>query len=165
MDIIVFSDSHGNTDRMARLIDLSGADIVLHLGDGAEDFEKLALRDRRRRLYIGVRGNCDRFSRDLPEIREFEREGVRFLLLHGHTHHVKHGTGELERCARERGADIVLYGHTHTPDDRFLPGGEGEKPLRILNPGSIGSPFRPSFATITLREGQLLTNCASAEGR
>ncbi len=160
MDIIIFSDSHGNGERMADMIRRSGADTVIFLGDGLSEFERFQMTDRRRRIYISVKGNCDLFRDDTPSMREFELEGVKFLALHGHTMNVKYGTEDLEEYARSKGIDIVLYGHTHMPDDRYLPAREGEKPLRMLNPGSIGASYKPSFATVTIQNGQILANCA-----
>ena len=160
MDIIVFSDSHGNGERMTEMIRRSGADAVIFLGDGLREFEKLQMADRRRRIYISVRGNCDVFENGTPLTREFELEGVTFLALHGHTMNVKHGTKALEEYAKSRGIDIVLYGHTHVPDDRYLHNEEDKKPLIMLNPGSIGDSYKPSFATVTVKNGQILTNCA-----
>ena len=161
MDIVVFSDSHGNSARMRDVIDSTGADVVIHLGDGADDIESIERTDRRRRLYIYVRGNCDLFQGELPLTREFTLLGTRFLIMHGHTAGVKHGTAALEALAVSRGADIVMYGHTHEPDDRYLP---GEKPLRVLNPGSIGDRFHPTYATVTLRDGSILVNICDYEG-
>lgn len=164
LDIVVFSDSHGNSARMRDIIDGTGADVVIHLGDGANDIESIEKTDRRRRLYIYVRGNCDFFSSDLPYTREFTLLGRKFLILHGHTAGVKHGTAALEAIASDRGADIVMYGHTHEPDDRFIPGEDGKIPLRILNPGSIGDRIRPTYATVTLRGQDILTNICDYEG-
>ena len=96
LDIVVFSDSHGNSARMRDIIDGTGADVVIHLGDGANDIESIEKTDRRRRLYIYVRGNCDFFSSDLPYTREFTLLGRKFLIMHGHTAGVKHGTAALE---------------------------------------------------------------------
>ncbi len=96
LDIVVFSDSHGNSARMRDIIDGTGADVVIHLGDGANDIESIEKTDRRRRLYIYVRGNCDFFSSDLPYTREFTLLGRKFLIMHGHTAGVKHGTEALK---------------------------------------------------------------------
>ena len=84
--------------------------------------------------------------------------------MHGHTAGVKHGTAALEAIASNRGADIVMYGHTHETDDRFIPGEDGKMPLRILNPGSIGDRIRPTYATVTLRGQDILTNICDYEG-
>lgn len=158
MDIAVFSDSHGKVSRMKKVIENCGADVVIFLGDGISDIELIEKTDRRRRIYTYVRGNCDFSFSDVPTVKEFEFECVRFLIMHGHTMNVKYGTELLEKYARSRNADIVLYGHTHTPDNRYLSGENGEKPLYVFNPGSIGDPFSPSFGFIGISNGQIITN-------
>lgn len=47
LDIVVFSDSHGNSARMRDIIDGTGADVVIHLGDGANDIESIEKTDRK----------------------------------------------------------------------------------------------------------------------
>ena len=162
MRILVFSDSHGNVERMKRVVERTEADLILHLGDGERDFEALQESYRGRAIFMAVRGNGD-FLSDLPAERIFEFEGVRFLMLHGHTRNVKHGNEVLEAYARVQKVDLVLYGHTHCAEDRYYPA-EGEaKPFRLFNPGSIGSPgygLPPRYGYIEIRNGQILTNCA-----
>ena len=169
MKLLIFSDSHGNTERMKAVIRRTPADAVVHLGDGFRDIE--AVRDElgedyeRRLRYFRVRGNCDFFlggAASPPEELTVELGGVRFLLLHGHTRHVKHGTALLENYARGIGADIVLFGHTHEVVDRWLPGEGPTRPLRLFNPGSIGAPAGcdPRYGYIEIRNGQALTNIA-----
>ena len=164
LDIVVFSDSHGNTARMRDVIGSTGADVVIHLGDGANDFAAVEETDRRRRIYIGVRGNCDIFSADLPLSREFVFLSTRFLIMHGHTFGVKHDTEVIEALAVERKADIVMYGHTHEPEDSYIPGTRERKPMRVLNPGSIGDRLHPTYATVTLRGSCIITNICDYEG-
>lgn len=162
MRILVFSDSHGETARMRRVIERTPAELILHLGDGAQEFECLSETVKSRALFLGVRGNCDRIS-DLPAERVFEREGIRFLMLHGHTHQVKHGLGLLEHYAEAQQIDVVLYGHTHRAEDRYCSGEEGRKPLRLFNPGSISAPWRDeaTYGYLEIRNGVLLTNLAA----
>lgn len=58
MRILVLSDSHGNVDNMARAVELTAPDRVLHLGDCQRDLT--ALRARFPALPMeGVPGNCD----------------------------------------------------------------------------------------------------------
>ena len=150
LDIVVFSDSHGNSARMRDIIDGTGADVVIHLGDGANDIESIEKTDRRRRLYIYVRGNCDFFSSDLPYTREFTLLGRKFLIMHGHTAGVKHGTAALEAIASDRGADIVMYGHTHETDDRFIPGEDGNgvySANEFLTRINLMKAYRDDYAT------------------
>ena len=51
MRILVLSDSHGNVDNMARAVELTAPDRVLHLGDCQRDLT--ALRGRFPALPIG----------------------------------------------------------------------------------------------------------------
>lgn len=160
MDILVFSDSHGEIERMRATISRLRPDAVLHLGDGVREFETLAAEDSSRRIYLAVHGNCDRGGIEEPKERLFTWEGLRILALHGYTKGVKHGTEALERYAREQQADIVLYWHTHRKEDLYLPGAEGEKGLRLFNPGSIGDPFHPSFGVLHIKNGQVVSSCS-----
>ncbi len=162
MRILVFSDSHGNVERMKRVVERTEADLILHLGDGEADFEALQADYQSRAMFLAVRGNCDYMS-DLPAERLFGFEGVRILMLHGHTRNVKHGNEELEAFAGQQQADLVLYGHTHCAEDRYYPAEGENKPFRLFNPGSIGSPgwgLPPRYGYIEIRDGQILSNCA-----
>ena len=79
MRILVLSDSHGNVDNMARAVELTAPDRVLHLGDCQRDLT--ALRARFPALPMeGVPGNCDWGSCDQPE-RLLEIGGVRIFVL------------------------------------------------------------------------------------
>jgi predicted phosphodiesterase len=135
MRILVFSDSHGDVARMKRVVERTEADLILHLGDGEADFETLQEDYHGRAMFLAVRGNCDVMS-DLPAERLFAFEGIRILMLHGHTH-----------CA----------------EDRYYPAEGEDKPFRLFNPGSIGSPGYgrpPRYGYIEIRDGQILSNCA-----
>ncbi len=158
MDIAVFSDSHGKVLRMKDAIYASRADFIIFLGDGLSDIEAIEKSDEKRRIYTYVRGNCDFYSSVVPSVKEFELEGVKFLITHGHTMNVKNGTELLEKYARSRNADIVLYGHTHVADNRYLSGKDGEKPLYVFNPGSIGDSLHPTFGFIGVQNRQIITN-------
>ncbi len=156
MKILVFSDSHGRGDRMAEVLSRDKYDVVLFLGDGSADFDKLASESVGNTRFISVKGNCDFFD-GTPEERLIELDGFRVLMLHGHTKNVKHGTSVLEYYAREKEVDLVLYGHTHSRDLRRI---EGEKPFYIFNPGSIGasSYLAPSFGYVETVGEQLVLN-------
>jgi putative phosphoesterase len=149
---------------MRRVVERTPADLVLHLGDGVREFERLSETVESRSLFLAVRGNCDGVS-EWPLERVFEREGFRFLMLHGHTHQVKHGTELLTRYAEAKEIDVVFYGHTHRAEDRYLPAEGGTRPLRLFNPGSIGAPWRDeaSYGYIEIRNGMILTNVAAYE--
>ncbi len=163
MKILVFSDSHGRYDRMADVISRDRYDVVLFLGDGLGDFDKLQENNMGSTRMIAVKGNCDFFD-GTPDERIIELDGFRVMMLHGHKLGVKSGTTNLEYYAREKGVDLVLYGHTHSADVRHI---EGEKPFYILNPGSIGAScyLSPSFGYIETVKGQLVLNVTEYGGK
>lgn len=148
MKIIVFSDSHGDTENMYRAVARVCPDRIIHLGDGWHDAGMLSIRcpslplDR-------VPGNCD-LGAGSPAERLLLAEGKRILICHGHTLHVKTGLLSALYAAQERQADALLFGHTHRPmiDCR---GG-----VWLMNPGSIGSPSRPTYGVLEIRGGSLL---------
>ena len=130
MRVIVFSDSHGSTVCMREaLLDHPEADMIIHLGDGERDLEKLAELTGGRRI-VQVCGNCDLYSL-LPANEIVDAAGVRIFCSHGHTELVKHGNQAFISKARSLGAHIALYGHTHQTVTAYDDG------LHIMNPGSI----------------------------
>ena len=146
MRILVLSDSHGNVDNMARAVELTAPDRVLHLGDCQRDLT--ALRARFPALPMeGVPGNCDYGSCDQPE-RLIELGGVRILMLHGHTRGVKSDVMRAVWAARECGAQVLLFGHTHRP----LVDNDGA--LLVLNPGAAGDPLHPTCGILTIENGR-----------
>ena len=163
MELLIFSDSHGNINAMKRALErqIKRPDAVCFLGDGLSDAE--SLEGNGRILWHCVRGNCDWgvLGDGYPTDRILELEGHRLLLTHGHFYGVKEGCARLLMHALEIGADIVLYGHTHEPMLCTLPAGEEAfgirlpKTIYLFNPGSIGR-HAGSFGTLLLREQDVL---------
>ena len=154
MKIIVVSDSHGARHSLMRIMQLNrDADIVVHCGDSRNELAEMQL-EYPDKVYYTVKGNCD--WGPLPLIEEFTVEGVRFMACHGHMVNVKYGLEELEKAARERGADVALFGHTHIAHDEYRDG------VRLFNPGSCG--YGKSFGVIEVRNGQVLSNIAHLKG-
>ena len=146
MRILVLSDSHGNVDNMARAVELTAPDRVLHLGDCQRDLT--ALRGRFPALPMeGVPGNCDWGSCDQPE-RLLEIGGVRIFMLHGHTRNVKSSPMAAMYAAKEYGAQVLLFGHTHVP----LVDNDGS--LLTLNPGAAGDPLHATCGVLTIENGR-----------
>ena len=88
--------------------------VILHLGDCVPGRSAAggAVSDI---PLLGVPGSCDYGGLDQPE-QLTELGGVRILMMHGHTRHVKSGPmAAMCTAARECGADILLFGHTHQP--------------------------------------------------
>lgn len=147
--ILVFSDSHGVSRDMQKVIDSykNGYECVFFLGDGLRDAEKLVIPSEKGRVF--VRGNCDFYS-DEPLFAVINVGGYDFMLAHGHSYGVKSGLSGYAAAARERKVDAALFGHTHVPFEDCLT--DGEKPLYLFNPGSISCPARgkASFGVITV---------------
>ncbi len=138
MRILVFSDSHRDTDTMYEIIDKNKhcTDLVIHLGDNVDDityhrhkYPTLA--------FIYVSGNCDMFgfSSEVPATYSMTLENRRIFMTHGHRYNVKSGNiSGLEYEASRNHFDIVLYGHTHIA---CLTQKNG---VYYFNPGSISRP-------------------------
>ena len=146
MKILVFSDSHGNRQRMRRAIELQPRRVraVFFLGDGLRDVEESTADGAE--LYT-VCGNCDWFCGDAPTELVRELEGFRFLATHGHAYSVKSGLGALIARAVEADADVALFGHTH----RCFAGYVGR--ALLINPGALKSG---SYCMLTIDKGDVI---------
>ena len=169
MKILVFSDSHGNVNHMRSVIkshlDAGGIDRVFFLGDGIRDVITLA------KIFPSIHfdcvlGNCDSprdVSAGLTDT-SYERLVTvcnrKFLLMHGHKYDVKYSYYDAVDHAIELGADCLLFGHTHKAEDIILEGTSG-KEMRLINPGSCGMGFHPSFALLELVCGELVCGFGS----
>lgn len=161
MDILVISDSHGHADRIESLL-LKPAvkpDAVFFLGDGLSD---MAWINHGKAPLYSVCGNCDMFfSGSAGEEIVCELDGIRIFATHGHRYSVKSTYDNIIKRAVELGADILLFGHTHTSLTQTVPRGEVingvilDKPLYVMNPGSIGG-HNATFGSIVIRKGQII---------
>lgn len=147
MRILVLSDSHGNVENMARCVELTEPDVILHLGDCQRDAEALH-RQFPSLPMQSVPGNCDWGAVDAPEVLT-EYGGVRILMMHGHTRIVKASTLSAVYAAREMGAQVLLFGHTHRP----LVDYDGS--LWVMNPGSVGRGFPCTYGVVTIAGGKI----------
>lgn len=147
MRILVLSDSHGNVENMARCVELTEPDVILHLGDCQRDAETLH-RQFPSLPMQSVPGNCDWGAVDAPEVLT-EYGGVRILMMHGHTRNVKVSTLSAVYAAREMGAQVLLFGHTHRP----LVDYDGS--LWVMNPGSVGRGFPCTYGIVTITGGKI----------
>lgn len=151
MKIIVFSDSHRELEGMRQVIGREKPDYVFHLGDHDTDAEQLS-RDFPLLPVTMVRGNCDGWS-DTPKTLCFVLGGVRFFLCHGHTLGVKSGYLRAEYAALEKNADVLLFGHTH--EAYYACEELGGRRLHVLNPGSSGYGWEPSYGRIVADRGTI----------
>lgn len=156
MKILVLSDSHGNTANMYRAVELEAPHMILHLGDGWRDAERL--HDRFPEIPLEqVPGNCDFRPLEAAE-RCLCLEDLRILLCHGHTYGVKQSLMAAGYAAEERNLDVFLFGHTHCP----LVDRRGK--TLFLNPGSIGDYTRPFYGILTAAAGQADARTVSLRG-
>ena len=131
--MLIFSDSHGDSERMKYIIDEvhPDAEYVLHLGDFDRDIEELAPLWQRK-TFVSITGNCDRYFRYVPAselTRTLDIGGLRIFMCHGDRQGVKStGDAVLSVIAAEKRAEIALYGHTHVASLRFVrvAGNEGD---------------------------------------
>lgn len=145
MLLAVFSDSHGNPRHMADAVAAYHPDCVIFLGDGVRDAERVRQRFPETHFII-LKGNCDPDpGYDADALLKLE--GVGIFAAHGHNHGVKFGMDKFCTSVWCSGSTLGLYGHTHRPLWQEVRG------MQIVNPGSIGSAQRPTFALIRLENG------------
>ncbi len=161
MNLLIFSDSHGNFRAIDKAIALQDAlpasqrpDYILFLGDGLTDLGRLTIPSGT--PLLAVSGNCDGFSPEgEPELRVPVFANKRTVMMHGHRFSVKYGPEGAVSLAVAENADILLFGHTHQPLAEQYEAGEMaygvrlSKPLLIFNPGSIREG---SFGSISVTD-------------
>ncbi|MBO7357840.1 MAG: metallophosphoesterase [Lachnospiraceae bacterium] len=134
MRILIVSDTHGFSNNLIKdLKHMGEPDMLIHAGDSSGEDEYI-----KNLVHCPVKmvlGNND-YSMKLAYEEEFEVEGYRFLLTHGHRDHVYFGTDRLMYKAIERGVDVVVYGHTHIPSIEY----DDNNNVYCVNPGSISFP-------------------------
>lgn len=154
MKILVFSDTHGKTDKMYDIISKAKmtTDLVIHLGDNYKDVE--SIRDMFPECaFLGVCGNCD-YTRDdrYPQSSHITLDGHTFFFTHGHMQSVKtHGFSLLIAQAKNAGASTALFGHTHKGLIKE------ENGITLFNPGSLSQArdySGGSYGVITVKDGK-----------
>lgn len=158
MKIMVVSDTHGRWGRLSDAVRIQPkAEVVIHLGDGAEDLENVRY-EYPEKMMVGVAGNCD-FMSPLPGFDILTIEGRKIFFTHGHIYNVKYGCQRVIEAARQQGADICLFGHTHVPVNEYHDG------LYLMNPGSLGHPYdgQPTYGIIEIVPAGIVTNIVKAK--
>ena len=108
--VLVVSDTHGKADLTAIASLAREADLLVHLGDGFADGQRLAAMQPT--PIVQVTGNHDMPLTLVPE-KVIHLQGWPILLVHGHQHGVKQGPERLSLHARERDCRLALHGHLH----------------------------------------------------
>lgn len=132
MKIIVVSDTHENSVVLNNIVNANkDCDMLIHLGDGEDEFEELSRRLPQLPMVI-VKGNCDEGM--YKPFHIVTAGGLKIFCCHGHTYRVHDGTEYLVGTAYMNGCSVALYGHTHIPFAKQVGG------VFVMNPGS---PSRP----------------------
>jgi len=150
MKILVVSDTHGDVRNLAFVIRTLGErlDLIIHLGDGAADLERLSGEIPVSIPRFMVRGNMDSDPHLLPS---------RVASVRKHLIYASHGNAALASgsllpllyAAREAKASVCLFGHTHIPHRKRM------ENVLLLNPGSLSRPrggWGPTFALLNVPE-------------
>lgn len=152
MRILVFSDTHGETDVMLDALSAAPCEMLLHLGDCTADCEDVRV------LYPNVTiwqvaGNDYRDTMSGIHYEDlFEAGGVRIFMTHGHRYGVRSGPGMLCARAEACGASLALYGHTHVARTGTC------GPVTYLNPGSASLARNVggrSYGVVTVESGRI----------
>ena len=145
---LVVSDTHGRDDNFYK--DLAAeepVDGIIHCGDFEGSEGKFALAADCPVYFVA--GNNDFFS-DLNRELEFNLEGHRAFLTHGHNYMVNMNPDFIRSEAVARGADVVFFGHTHRPVAKAIGG------VYVFNPGSLSYPRQegrqPSYLVLEIDE-------------
>ena len=134
MQILVFSDSHGNLTNFKNILNKYKNTVshVIHLGDYDEDVAEIQ-HSYSSYNFINIAGNCD-YNTVLPTEKTFTLANKTFFITHGHRYSVKNNLVRLTYGAEEKQANICLFGHTHIPVLTFI------NEVLYMNPGSISQP-------------------------
>lgn len=142
--ILIASDSHGNLNNLLIAVKRENPDMVIHLGDGWSDAQKLK-QQFPQLILEQVPGNCDMVEEQTLRVLQIEEKKI--LICHGHTLRVKMGYRNLHAKAQELEVDLALFGHTHKVFYEYY------NRIKYFNPGSIGAPgyrIPPSYGILKI---------------
>ncbi|TYQ14794.1 UNVERIFIED_CONTAM: hypothetical protein Cloal_1173 [Acetivibrio alkalicellulosi] len=156
MSILVFSDSHGNTNNIIKSIKKNkNFELVIHLGDFCRDM--IIVKENFKDLkYEVVRGNND-WAREIPTEKIIEVKGKKIFITHGHQYGVKSDYQRIINKGKLLNVDAVLFGHTHIAEEMFFDG------MLVLNPGSIALPSsgNKTYCVIDIKDNKFWTRFES----
>ncbi len=153
MRIIVMSDSHSSFALVHDIVKSHlDADLFVHLGDGEEEFDRVAALYPDK-SFVGVKGNND-WRSTKPVTTFLDCEGVRIMLTHGDMFSVKWGLERLIKEGVRQDAKVVLYGHTHMARCDCLDG------RYFINPGSVldGRMTKQSYLMLDITPQGIVPN-------
>ncbi len=139
MKIIVFSDNHGDTDSIDKILKYYPTnDGVFCLGDSMlQDWEL----DNRH--IIAVKGNAY-LEPDVPYYFVRDIGKYKAFFTHGHLYNVKNSISSLYVNAKNNNCNICFYGHTHIVNVSEY------NNILFINPGSSYLPWEPNYPTFAV---------------
>ncbi len=113
MKILVLSDSHGNIQKLKKIIEAEKIfDLLIHCGDGINDLLHIDLPGGI--MVITVCGNIDRAQGISGQTFIVEIiNGFKFFITHGDLFGAHHDITGVWSEAKRLGCDIACFGHTH----------------------------------------------------
>lgn len=147
MNILIFSDTHGNTEDPIEIIRQSPVvNAIIHAGDCEADARTIQNTYPNIPVY-SVRGNCD-FLSDSPEELSVTIGGKKIFIAHGHTYNVKTGLFRILNKATYKDYDLLVFGHTHKSIIEYTGN------AIVVNPGSIKS-YPRTYAKAVIENNEL----------
>ncbi len=148
MNIIVISDTHGETLKAIEIIKKHNPDVIFHLGDMQRDAIEIKNAFNKDSFY-SVCGNNDYPQSNYEVVTQFEGKTV--FACHGHRYNVKNGLSHLYDAAKQRKADIALFGHTHMSLVTFMGN------VLVVNPGCLNKRYskKPSYSIVTVEKDKI----------
>lgn len=145
MKVAVISDSHGDIDKLDRVLNsLDDVNTIIHLGDNFEDIININKKYSKNIFYVS--GNNDYGEGyNLHKEKTIEIEGLKIFLAHGDRYGVNRNLHRLFYRGKELGCSIVCFGHTHKKC--YVE----EENITLINPGSISYP-RDGSSSIAIIE-------------
>ena len=174
MNILIFSDSHGDSSTMCKAVETEQPDMIIYLGDGIADAEKVRQRYPHIQM-ITTLGNVDS-AREEEWIKYADICGKRIMMTHGHIFYkyeaMEDGTFGLTpsgmakaqqrilKLMHENNIDITLHGHLHEP--RLYYNSMAPSKGWIMCPGRIGriandtDSVKPMYGVLEIKESGAL---------
>lgn len=152
MEFLVFSDSHGDFHTLEKIINKHNhVNVILHLGDGAEEIWQLSLVYPQKQFYYVLGNNDSNIQAPLEQVVTLD--SCKILLLHGHLFSAKKRAENLAKYAKSIGADGVFYGHTHIYHQEVI------DDIFVLNPGAVkyGRDKANRYAIVTINKNKDIT--------
>lgn len=132
MKIAIISDTHGSIGEVVQELKKYTVDILIHLGDFADD--GLEIGEILNIPTYVIKGNNDYLATTFVEEELITLNDINIFITHGHRYSVYKNLDMLYEKAKILNAKIALFGHTHFFTNQTIDG------IWFINPGSPSYP-------------------------